>query len=131
MSKVQPQFCVSLAEALVQSGSVAMDVTDCKPPDRRKLSVDSAAASSASTALKVFRRLQSLSSIKPAYRTRLPSARSGLTVQLPSRYQQVAAATAACTSIGGSQIVHITPVDAFTLFPPGLWILWYPGVHVC
>ena len=103
MSKVQPEFCVSLAEALVQSGSVAMEAPGWRPPDRRKLSVDSAAASSASTALKVFRRLQSLSSIKPAYRARLPSAGSGLTIQLPGKYQQVPhRRTPACTSSGDS-----------------------------
>jgi len=65
---------IALAPALICSGKLARDVVD--EASRLK-----------ATKRAVYRRARSSISIKPAYRSRLPS--SGLTIQLPHSYQKV------------------------------------------
>merc|ERR1719239_495537 len=72
--KNEENYSTALAPALINSGKLARDVVD--EASRLK-----------ATKKAVYRRARSSISIKPAYRSRLPT--SGLTIQLPHAYQKV------------------------------------------
>jgi len=72
--KNEESYSIALAPALISSGKLARDVVD--EASRLK-----------ATKKAVYRRARSSISIKPAYRSRLPT--SGLTIQLPHAYQKV------------------------------------------